>query len=330
MLKNAIIAGTFDSLHAGHKELLKAGLLRAKKITIGITTNSFASARKQRTINSFEERKGAVAKFLGKSLSRASIYPLESEFGNSTFSSQYDAIVVSAETKHKAEEINEIRQKNKLLPLKLILVQTLYSEDYKKISSTRVAEGEITPEGKRKKKIVFSLGTENSEKMGGAKKSLSKFFKNFALLRTEPKSNVSGQPFEEQTLNGAINRANFAYASTRCDFGMGLESGLFEFLGKHYNIMWCALFDGEELFMGCSMGFAVPDEIIKEARTKTLKEAFRPLFGKRANSAITELSKGRVTRKDMAEQACSCALVRLANRPLFEGQGLNKGQLESW
>ena len=43
---SVIIAGTFSSLHEGHKELINAAAKLGKHIIIGLTTDKFASKSK--------------------------------------------------------------------------------------------------------------------------------------------------------------------------------------------------------------------------------------------------------------------------------------------
>ncbi len=143
MLRNIIVAGTFDVLHAGHKALFQKALSEGERIMVGISSDSFAKVRKNRTVNGFSERKKAVELFLGKDLPRARFYELEDPRGNSTTSKEADGIVVSPETEGVAKEINEIRKRNGLGQLKILVVPIVRGKDLKRISSTRITAGEI-------------------------------------------------------------------------------------------------------------------------------------------------------------------------------------------
>jgi pantetheine-phosphate adenylyltransferase len=63
-------------------------------------------------------------------------------------SSLTEAIVTSEESKPNAEEINKLRTRNGLEPLKIFIVPTVKSEDGLKISSSRIRAGLIDKKGK--------------------------------------------------------------------------------------------------------------------------------------------------------------------------------------
>ncbi len=147
MLKNIIIAGTFDVLHEGHKALFKKALSDGKALMVGISSDSFAKVRKGRTVSPFKERKRAIELFLGEDLQRAKFFKLEDEFGNSTTSGEADGIVVSPETEPVADRINAVRKRHGLFPLKILLVPVIRGIDEKRISSTRIIAGEIDARG---------------------------------------------------------------------------------------------------------------------------------------------------------------------------------------
>ncbi len=314
MFRNVIVAGTFNALHLGHQALLRKALSSGKRITIGLTSDSFAKKKSCKT-NSFSERKRRIERFLGKNVKKARIVEINDRFDASIRSEDFDAIVVSKETKRIAVEINKIRKRRKLKPLSIVLQQTVYASDFKRISCTRIDSGKINKHGIRVKQIKFSIGSENKDKVKGAKDAVSKFFGKCSVKGFKVKSRVKNQPTGEETIKGAINRAKAVFKD--CDFSVGLESGLFLFRGTYYNIMWCALYDGKTVFLGSSMGFAIPDTLGKEAKVKTLSRAFEYLYGKKANGVIDVLSGKKLKRSEMAEQACSCSLLQLVNREIF-------------
>jgi inosine/xanthosine triphosphatase len=318
MNRNAIVAGTFDSLHVGHKALFEEALSTSRCITIGITSDSFAKGKKPYTVRPFAKRKAAIVRFLGARLPRVSFFELHDPYGSATCSKEHDAIVVSPETEPKAIEINKIRKRKGYKPLKIILVPTVFAQDCKKVSATRIMHNEIDSFGKRKRKMVFAIGSTNKDKLTGARLALLKFFKQFSLKPVKAKSRVPNQPFGEATLAGAVNRAIEAYGKGKADFGLGLESGLFTFRGTNYDITWCAVFDGQSSFLGSSMGLAMPIRLALEARKSTLGAAFVKLYGKKKGGVIDALSGGKLTRAQMCEQACACAMLSLKNSCLQE------------
>ena len=144
-----LLGGTFDVLHKGHVRLLSRAL-KFSDVVIGLSTDEFAKKEKKRKVISFAKRKGALWKFFGKKKSRVKIFPLSDKFGIAASDELADAIVVSEETKPVAVEINEIRKKKGMTPLKIISVPLVPAYDGKKISSERILKKEILPDGKKR------------------------------------------------------------------------------------------------------------------------------------------------------------------------------------
>jgi len=62
---------------------------------------------------------------------------------------QFDALVVSPETKATGERINDIREERGLDPLRIEVVDHVLAADGDIISSTRIVQGEIDEHGNR-------------------------------------------------------------------------------------------------------------------------------------------------------------------------------------
>ena len=152
MHANVVLAGTFDILHIGHKKLINHALKISKRLYLGVTSDEFVKQNKNYKCASFEERKNNIIKFLGKRISKVEIVELNDEFGMAQNEKNLQAIVVSDETKFRAEEINEIRKREGLQPLEIISLPIVYAEDSKKISCERIRAGEIDANGKRLKR----------------------------------------------------------------------------------------------------------------------------------------------------------------------------------
>jgi pantetheine-phosphate adenylyltransferase len=146
-----VVGGTFDHLHQGHQQLLDTAFFYGKKVVIGLTSNSLIKDKLfNRSIESFYQRKKQLLAYLQqkKWRHRAKIIPLNDPYGPSIKEKKYQAIVVSSATKKAALQINKIREKNHLLPLKIIEMKMIYADDKNIISSERVRKGEINRLGK--------------------------------------------------------------------------------------------------------------------------------------------------------------------------------------
>ena len=75
-------------------------------------------------------------------------------------------------------------------------------------------------------------------------------------------SGVAEQPWgDEETVEGARNRAERALAAGDYDLGVGVEGGVAERVGDLYLIMWAAATDGEDHAVGGGPRIRLPDDI---------------------------------------------------------------------
>ena len=143
------LGGTFDPLHAGHKQLLTTALQLAGlcgSVLIGVTTGGFPPGKYTRA--SYETRVEALQRFLQRQHPSAavSIVPIMDPFGPAV-DAELDAIVVSPETRPTAERLNTQREQKRKPRLRIVEVPFVLAADGRPISSTRIRQGEITPDG---------------------------------------------------------------------------------------------------------------------------------------------------------------------------------------
>jgi pantetheine-phosphate adenylyltransferase len=146
---NVCLGGTFYPFHKGHKALLKKAFQVAGvqgSVFIGVT--SAAMVKKKGKLASFEKRKQLIEQFLTEEnvLEQVTIQPLSNKFGP-TLIRDFDAIVVSPETKPTAEEINKKRTQLRKKPLQIVVIPFVLSEDNQPISSSRIRRKEIDENG---------------------------------------------------------------------------------------------------------------------------------------------------------------------------------------
>ena len=146
---NVCLGGTFDLFHKGHAALLKKAFQIAGPdgfVFIGITSDILA--KRKGDMHSFLERKQAIEQFLSKEdlKERYIIQILHDQYGPS-IEGEFDAIVVSQDTKRTAEEINKKRQQTGKKPLQIIDIPFILAKDKQPISSTRIRRKEINAQG---------------------------------------------------------------------------------------------------------------------------------------------------------------------------------------
>lgn len=151
--KTVILGGTFDHFHKGHEALLRKATELADDLIIGLTTDDMAKRSKDHTIFPYNERKEELTSYLKKlEIKSTTIVAIEDPYGPTLSLHDIDAIVVSEETRLRAKEINEIRVKKGLKPLKIVVIRQVLAEDGKPISSARILREEIDRNGRLLKK----------------------------------------------------------------------------------------------------------------------------------------------------------------------------------
>ena len=144
------MGGTFDILHIGHEALLTQASNIGDKILVGLTTDERAKKdRNSDFLNSYEIRKRNLESFLDSLgfLDKFEIVPLNDDWGPSVIDEDFEAIVVSGETKSTADMINKIRSKEGRNELQIVVVPMIKAFDGKYISSSRIRKKEIDSEG---------------------------------------------------------------------------------------------------------------------------------------------------------------------------------------
>lgn len=154
-----LVGGTFDRLHKGHLELLKAAK-RLGDVTVGLTTDEFVKkSRKQKKslILPYEKRKKELIAAGFKH-----IVPIVGYEGDA-IDPKYEAVVFTKETRTNTEKLNEKRIEAGVPPLLLVEVPLVMAEDKRPISSTRIRLGIITRAGKLK---AIKPITKNKVRLG--------------------------------------------------------------------------------------------------------------------------------------------------------------------
>ncbi len=173
------------------------------------------------------------------------------------------------------------------------------------------------------------VGSKNPVKVEAVREVLRDYniFKDYQLISFEASSGISEQPKSlEETINGAINRANNSFND--CRYSFGIESGLMEFprskTGK-MDICVCAIYDGDQICLGISRGFEFPLIVNKKIHEEGIdaNEAFylagitNKIKIGNEEGAIGLLTKGRVSRKDYTKDAIQMALIQIENPELY-------------
>jgi len=140
------VAGTFDGLHRGHEALLKRAFGVGARVLIGLTSEAYLTQYKPASAAApYETRRRALERWVAKQgyAGRVTIVPINDPFEPAVSDPKLDAIVVSEQTRARAEEVNRMRIRNGRKPLMLSLVPMVHAQDDTPISTTRVKKGII-------------------------------------------------------------------------------------------------------------------------------------------------------------------------------------------
>ena len=304
-----VLGGTFSCLHKGHKKLLDFAVAQKRKVIIGLTTDEFAAPRKRYAVPDFESRKSALRKYLEGIGADFEIRPLSSRNGDTHSDPNYSTLVVSEETLPAASLINLARQENGIKPLKIVTCPTVRGDDLIAIRSSRIFDGRIDGDGRRKFPVSISVSTSNKLKLDTVKSFLSGLFGNISVQLNSNYKTDTEQPFGDDISEMACRRAE---SDTKgAEYSIGIESGIVldHFSGKHIDFHCCCVIDllGERS-IGFSSGFPLPEELITEIKQGfDMTEAFYRLHGV-SNIGEKEgiagyYSNGLVTREQLIRES---------------------------
>ena len=310
-LSRAAVGGTFNIIHAGHRELLGRAFALADHVMVGISSDSFASQSRGHVnpLRVRQENLEAYLKTLGGSYS---VHIIDDPLGPAAVLPDLDIIVVSEETYANAHRVNQERTANGLQPLQVELVPMVLAADGKPLSSTRVGKGEFDREGSDSS-LSVAVGSNNPVKVEAVRSVMERIYGKVRVIPVSVSSNVADQPWGWETVKGAWNRAVAALMD--CDLSVGVEAGVFERYDGLYDIQHCVVMDkGGRVTYGAGPAFRYPDKVADLVRSGfTVGDAVMSVFHVRdqgdAEGAIGILTQGLLDRKKLTEQAVMAAMV---------------------
>ncbi|GEM_PF-373410 len=114
--------------------------------------------------------------------------------------------------------------------------------------------------------MKISIGSTNPVKYNATRIAFEKVYPNvrFQFTCLEVDSGVPAQPFDEQTVLGAKNRALHALETVKADFGVGIEGGIDKTPYGAFEKAWCAVMDQEKhCSLSASATVPLPEKILK-------------------------------------------------------------------
>ncbi len=325
--KTICLGGTFNVLHDGHRLLLRTAFESADSVIIGLTSDLMASGRRK-FVRPYDHRYSSLRNFCSKFGSEFGIYRIDDPYGPSIEISAIDAIAVTEDNSFRAAEINRIRVKKSMKPLRIIEVPVIRAADGLPLSSTRILNGECDRHGNVLSELRIGIGSSNPSKIEGIERAFRRYgrdFSNPVFLPVATESRVPDQPLDRRdTVRGALNRATQSLKEN--DIGVGIEAGLMEsgIKGVFLDVQFCVIIDkAGGKTCGQGIGFQYPASVTgmltsgKGSAGTVMSELSGITDIGRKNGAIGYLSRGVLSRSHITEDAVIAALLPRINRELY-------------
>lgn len=169
--------------------------------------------------------------------------------------------------------------------------------------------------------LNIAVGSQNPAKQDAVKTAFSKMGFNIQITGLDVLSGVSPQPMsDEETIQGAINRAKAVLERGPFDYGIGLEGGLAKTSYGTFLCNWGAVVSREGV-LGIAGGLRIllPDEVVVGIeRGAELGDVIDNWAGgkdiKKKEGTIGILTLGQITRRQMFQDVTICAFSRFHNR----------------
>ena len=148
-MRVSAVGGTFEVLHRGHRTLLAQAFKEGDEVLIGLTTSAFANSTRARRVRPYAQRERELRAFLDSEFKgrKYEIVPLSDELGPAATRADLESIIVSVDSYANGLKVNEARVANGLPRLRVVRILHVLADDGLPISSTRILEGEIDPDG---------------------------------------------------------------------------------------------------------------------------------------------------------------------------------------
>ncbi len=168
--------------------------------------------------------------------------------------------------------------------------------------------------------VRVAVGSKNPTKIEGARIAFEQFFSKVDVASFDAESNVSDQPFDVETIEGAINRARNCY-SPEFDFSVGIEAGLIRVertITGFVDFQVAAVYDGDKIGIGFGPGFEYPPRVVEEVLNgREVGDVMEEITGienlGKKFGAVYYLTKGNVSRTELSRLAVTMALIPFVN-----------------
>lgn len=172
---------------------------------------------------------------------------------------------------------------------------------------------------------LVAVGSLNPTKIGAARRVIPQIWPRAEIVGVETQSGVSPQPMgDQETIQGAENRARAARLALDADLGIGLEGGVYENEYGMFVGAWAVVVDRQgRLSIGAGGRVLLPEDIAQRVRQgqelgPVMDEVAQTIGIRSREGAMGILTAGRVDRTTALSTALEYALSRFLATAYYE------------
>jgi len=172
------------------------------------------------------------------------------------------------------------------------------------------------------------VGSKNPVKINAVKEAFSLYFDNIKIESISVPSRVSDQPINEETYEGAKNRAIElqkinTVKNLNADFFVGIEGGIQQTYSKWFAFgCMCLIHKSGKISFGTSAHFELPQVVTKQLLQRkelghVMDEIMNQENTKQNGGAISYFTNGRMNRKELYVPGLISALVPFQHKKMY-------------
>tara|TARA_B100000902_G_scaffold16583_2_gene19930 strand:+ start:6829 stop:7836 length:1008 start_codon:yes stop_codon:yes gene_type:complete len=142
-----LLGGTFDRLHNGHRALILGTASECDHLQIHVASDLMAN-KKEMNIQDIETRLNQLEEMIVEESLNASLHILHDGYGPAVSLDPCSVIGCTEETFPSCQEINQLRMKNGLSSLRIVIINHVLDEEGEILSSSRIRSGIVDQTGK--------------------------------------------------------------------------------------------------------------------------------------------------------------------------------------
>ena len=172
--------------------------------------------------------------------------------------------------------------------------------------------------------VKVLVGSKNPVKIESVKEAFSHYFKDLEVVGISVDSQVPDQPVNDQTFQGAQNRARaLQKIDPEANFFVGIEGGIFNLYSKWFGAgVICIMDNSGKIGLGLSPHFEIANHHVRELlQGVELGDIADRITGgnnvKQKGGIIHHLTRGTMTRKSLYIPGLLTALIPLLNKEIY-------------